>query len=83
MHDVAALGGELLSGGKRQARIESSEHAMLDHFLSVTPLLGSKRKIDALPAPLQAILKEEAKAIGQFWRSLFRRCVLTTSASEI
>jgi TRAP-type transport system periplasmic protein len=43
--------------------------AMSNHVLSVTPLLGSKRKIDALPAPLKAILLQEAKAVAPTWRS--------------
>jgi TRAP-type transport system periplasmic protein len=47
--------------------------AMSNHILSVTALLGSKRKIEALPAPLQRIVKEEGKAVGAFWRALYSR----------
>ena len=44
--------------------------AMFNHVFSINPLMGSKRKLDALPPPLQRILKEEAKAIQPFWRAL-------------
>ena len=44
--------------------------AMSNHILAVEPLLGSKRKIEALPAPLQNIIKTEAKAYGPLLRSL-------------
>ena len=44
--------------------------AMSNHILSVNPLLGSKRKIESLPATVQKIIKEEAKAVVPFWRSL-------------
>jgi TRAP-type transport system periplasmic protein len=47
--------------------------AMLNHILSVTPLLGSKRKIDALPPALANILKQESKALVPFWRNLVAR----------
>jgi TRAP-type transport system periplasmic protein len=41
-----------------------------NHLLSVEPLLGSKRKIDALPIPLQKILRAEGMAFIPYWRSL-------------
>jgi TRAP-type transport system periplasmic protein len=44
--------------------------AMANHFLSVIPLLGSKRKIDALPPALQRILRAEGKALVPYWRSI-------------
>jgi TRAP-type transport system periplasmic protein len=47
--------------------------AMLNHIFSVDPLLGSKRKIDALPAPLQRIVKEEGKSLNAYWRSIIER----------
>jgi TRAP-type transport system periplasmic protein len=47
--------------------------AMLNHILAVTSLVGSKRKIEALPLPLQKIVKEEAKGIVSFWRSAILR----------
>jgi TRAP-type transport system periplasmic protein len=43
--------------------------AMLNHIFVVSPLMGSKRKIEALPPSLQRILREEAKAVVPFWRS--------------
>jgi tripartite ATP-independent transporter DctP family solute receptor len=42
--------------------------AMSNHVLTVLPLLGSKKKIDALPAPMQKIVKEEGRAVLPFWR---------------
>jgi TRAP-type transport system periplasmic protein len=45
--------------------------AVSDHVTSVAPLLGSKRKIEALPPALQRIVKEEAKRVVPYWRSLF------------
>jgi TRAP-type transport system periplasmic protein len=47
--------------------------AMTNHFLSLTPLIGNKRKIDALPAALRTVLKEEVKNVVPFWRSLTNR----------
>ena len=44
--------------------------ALTNHVFSVQPLIGSKSKIDALPPPLQKILREEAKAITPSWRAL-------------
>ena len=44
--------------------------AMTNHLLSINPLLGSKRKVEALPPNLQKIVKEEGKAVISFWRSL-------------
>jgi TRAP-type transport system periplasmic protein len=51
--------------------------AISNHQFSVIPLLGSKRKIDALPLPLQKILKEEAVAVTPFWRSQASRELAT------
>ena len=45
--------------------------AMSHHGFSVTPLLGSKRRIDALPPALQKIVKEEARAAVPYWRTLY------------
>ena len=47
--------------------------AMLNHFFPANPLIGSKRKIEALPPDLQRILKQEAKALIPYWRSLAAR----------
>jgi TRAP-type transport system periplasmic protein len=47
--------------------------AMLNQYFSLTPLMGSKRKIEALPLPIQRIIKEEAKATLPFWRSLITK----------
>jgi TRAP-type transport system periplasmic protein len=47
--------------------------AMLNQMFSPTGLFASKRKIDALPLPLQKIIKEEAKAAVPTWRSLSAR----------
>jgi tripartite ATP-independent transporter DctP family solute receptor len=44
--------------------------AMTNHFFGANPILGSKRKLDALPAPLQKIVREEARAAVLYWRSL-------------
>ena len=44
--------------------------ALSNHVLAVNPLLGSKRKIDALPPALQNILKEEAKRAAVAMQSL-------------
>ena len=44
--------------------------AMTNHLLSINLLIGSKRKIDSLPQPLQRIIREEGKATIPFWRSL-------------
>jgi TRAP-type transport system periplasmic protein len=44
--------------------------AMTNHVASIIPMLGSKRKIDALPVPLQTILRQEAKAVVPVWRAL-------------
>jgi TRAP-type transport system periplasmic protein len=43
--------------------------AMTNHIFSVTPLLGSKRKIEMLPAPLQKIVREEGKTAIAAWRA--------------
>ena len=40
----------------------------LHQMLSVLIIIGSKRKIDALPAALQKIIKDEAKAAAAPWR---------------
>ena len=47
--------------------------AMLNHIVAVTPLMGSKRKIEALPSALQTILKRECQALVPFWRDLVVR----------
>jgi TRAP-type transport system periplasmic protein len=47
--------------------------AMSNHVFSVSPLLVSKRKFDALPAALQKIIKEEGKGAILFSRDLFDR----------
>jgi TRAP-type transport system periplasmic protein len=44
--------------------------AMSHHILSVQPLFGSKRKMDALPPALQRVLKEEGKTVLPYMRSL-------------
>jgi tripartite ATP-independent transporter DctP family solute receptor len=43
--------------------------AMSNHILAVEAIIGSKRKIEALPAPLQKIVKEEAHAAAPYFRS--------------
>jgi TRAP-type transport system periplasmic protein len=50
--------------------------AMSNHIFSPNPLMGSKRKIDALPPVLQRIVREEGKAIVSFWRSLHARQIV-------
>jgi TRAP-type transport system periplasmic protein len=44
--------------------------SMLNHFLEKVALMGSKRKIEALPPALQKILKEEGRAVTAFARTL-------------
>jgi TRAP-type transport system periplasmic protein len=44
--------------------------AISNHIFAVDALMASKRKTEALPAPLQKVLKEEGKAVVPFWRSL-------------
>ena len=47
--------------------------AMSNQVYPIIPLLGSKRKIEALPAALQSILKQEGRGLAPFWRSLVAR----------
>jgi TRAP-type transport system periplasmic protein len=47
--------------------------AMSNHVFSVLTLLGSKRKIEALPVALQRIIKDEARAVVPFWRAAVAR----------
>ena len=42
--------------------------AMMHHIFSVIPLLGSKRKIESLPAALQKIVREEGNNAVRAWR---------------
>src|SRR5580658_3028506 len=44
--------------------------ALTNHVFSLQPLLGSKKKIDALPPDLRTILVEEARAIRSAQRAL-------------
>jgi TRAP-type transport system periplasmic protein len=55
--------------------------AMTNHVLGVVALMGSRRKIEALPAELQRMLKEEARALVPLWRSTVQR--QTTADLEI
>ena len=54
--------------------------ALSHHVLSVLPLMMSKRKYDALGAPLQKILREEAHAAVLAWRERIGRETATTIA---
>jgi tripartite ATP-independent transporter DctP family solute receptor len=47
--------------------------ARSNHVFVVLPLLGSKRKIESLPAPLAKIVKDEGKAVAGFWRASMSR----------
>jgi TRAP-type transport system periplasmic protein len=47
--------------------------ALLNQQFSPQAIYGSKRKIEALPIPLQKIVKDEAKAVVPLWRSLLAR----------
>jgi TRAP-type transport system periplasmic protein len=47
--------------------------AMSNHILSAIPLMANKRKLEALPANLQKIIKEEGKAVVPFWRASYAR----------
>jgi TRAP-type transport system periplasmic protein len=47
--------------------------AMSNHVLVVNPLMGSRRKIEALPVALQKILKEEGRRVVPYWRSIYAR----------
>jgi TRAP-type C4-dicarboxylate transport system substrate-binding protein len=42
---------------------------MSNHNLSIVPLFGSKRKLDALPPALLKILRDEIRASVPRWRS--------------
>ena len=44
--------------------------AMTNHALAVVALMDSKKKIDALPADLVKILRDEAKPFATLWRQL-------------
>lgn len=44
--------------------------AMSNHVFTMSPLLGSKRKLGTLPVPLQRIVSEEARAVVPYWRSV-------------
>lgn len=46
---------------------------MLNHIFSVNILMGSRRKIEALPPDLQRSIRDEGKALLPFWRSLILR----------
>ena len=54
--------------------------ALSHHVLSVLPLMGSKRKFDGLPAPLQKILREEARAAMLAWRTAINQQISVTIA---
>ena len=43
--------------------------AMLNHLVNAEPLLGSKRKIEALPPSLQRVLKESGREAMSTWRA--------------
>ena len=63
-----------LPGFTSLKRYEYLKHvAMANHIVSVAVFLGSRRKIEALPPPLQKILRDEGKALVPFWRSLYDR----------
>jgi TRAP-type transport system periplasmic protein len=47
--------------------------ALSNHVFNVSPLIGSKRKIETLPPDLQRIVREEGRATGTFWRSILVR----------
>jgi TRAP-type transport system periplasmic protein len=49
--------------------------ALTNHVCIVVPLVASKRKVDALPPDLQNILKQEARAVLPFWRSLSAQAI--------
>jgi TRAP-type transport system periplasmic protein len=72
-HTVDGLDGNLDSLTTRKMYVVTKHVAMSNHVLSLIPLLGSARKIQALPPPLQRILKEESKSLVPFWRTLHAR----------
>ena len=45
--------------------------AISNHVPSIAPLLASKKKIEALPADLQAIVRDSAVAVRSSWRTLY------------
>jgi TRAP-type C4-dicarboxylate transport system substrate-binding protein len=51
---------------------------MSNHIFAISPILGSKRKLDALPADLQRILKGEGRAISSYWKNLFVQRIAAT-----
>jgi TRAP-type transport system periplasmic protein len=55
--------------------------AMTSHGVTVAMLLGSKQKLDALPADLQKILKDEGKACRSYWEKILgQRTVASVQA---
>jgi TRAP-type transport system periplasmic protein len=69
-HTIEAVDVPLASFTDNKFFTIAKHVAMTNHVFAVTPFVGSKRKIDALPLPLQKIVKEEGRAMMPFWRSL-------------
>src|SRR5580704_3092199 len=69
--DGVEVGLDPLTAGKFYTIIKHV--AMTNHVLTLLPIMGSKRKIEALPAPLQKIIREEAKATVPYSRAFTAR----------
>ena len=47
--------------------------ALLNHSFSIDPVMGSRRKIEALPRALQDVIHSAAKEVPSFWRGLIAK----------
>jgi TRAP-type transport system periplasmic protein len=68
-HTVDGIDLPLSSFTVQKFYVSCKHIAMSNHTLVLIPVLGSKRKIDALPRALQTVLKEEGRAVIPFWRA--------------
>jgi TRAP-type transport system periplasmic protein len=72
-HTVDGMDVNLDSMATGKYYVVAKHVALSHHVLSILPLLGSKRKIDALPVPLQKIMREEARNAMLSWRAEITR----------
>ena len=72
---IDALDVNLDSFTQSKYYVVAKHVAMTNQNISVLPMLGSKRKIEAMPQPLQRMLKEEGKLLNTFWRTTIIRQV--------
>jgi TRAP-type transport system periplasmic protein len=69
-HTIDGLDFSLDSFTSGKLYTAAKQVSMLNHFLQKDVLVGSRRKIEALPVALQNILKEEGRAVGSYARTL-------------